>query len=242
MPDAIFAVPRLAAVYDAFDGDRGDLDFYLGVADEFGARSVVDVGCGTGCLALLLASRGRRVVGVDPAAASLAVARGKPGAADVTWILGDATALAPVEADLATMTGNVAQVFLGDDEWLETLRAIAGALRNGGRFVFETRRPERRAWEEWAADTAVKAIDVPGVGRVETWMNVTAVELPFVSFRNTYRFASDGAELTSESTLRFRSRDEVEASLAACGFRVLDVRDAPDRPGREFMFVTERSE
>ncbi|HET9168763.1 MAG TPA: methyltransferase domain-containing protein [Actinospica sp.] len=240
MPDPIFAEPRLAAVYDAFDGPRDDLDFYLAVADEFEARTVVDVGCGTGNLALLLAASGRRVLGVDPANASLDVARSKPGASAVTWLLGDATALPRLGADLATMTGNVAQVFLTDDAWSETLRAIGDALRPGGRFVFETRRPERRAWEEWAADTAPTTRYVPGIGPVEARNEVTAVELPLVSFRSTWRFAGDGAVLTSDSTLRFRTRDEVEASLAACGFRVLDLRDAPDRPGREFMFVTER--
>jgi hypothetical protein len=65
------------------------------------------------------------------------------------------------------------------------------------------------------------------------------VRLPFVSFRHTYRFA-DGTEIASDSTLRFRSREEVEQSLVACGFQVVDVRDAPDRPGREFVFVAER--
>jgi hypothetical protein len=75
---------------------------------------------------------------------------------------------------------------------------------------------------------------------VEQRLELTAVDLPLVSFRNTYRFASDGAVLTSDSTLRFRSRDEVESGLAAHGYRVTDVRDAPDRPGREFMFLAER--
>ena len=241
MPDAIFAHPRLAAVYDAFDGDRGDLDFYLAVADELGARDVVDVGCGTGNLALRLAASGRRVTAVDPAEASLDVARRKPGAADITWIHGDATALPPIGADLAAMTGNVAQVFLTNEEWSRTLDAIGAALRPGGHFVFETRRPERRAWEEWAAQTKPVVIDVPGIGVVEQRLELTAVDLPFVSFRNTYRFTSDGAVLTSDSTLRFRSRDEVESSLAAHGYRVTDVRDAPDRPGREFMFLAERT-
>jgi hypothetical protein len=40
--------------------------------------------------------------------------------------------------------------------------------------------------------------------------------------------------------LRFRSREEVKSSLAAHGYRVVEVRDAPDRPGREFVFIAER--
>lgn len=122
MPDAIFSHPRLAAIYDAFDGDRDDLGLYLDLADELQARSVLDVGCGTGCLALQLAASGRSVVAVDPAEASLRVAKAKPGADQVTWIQGGVSALPTLSLDLAVMTGNVAQVFLGDDEWAHALR------------------------------------------------------------------------------------------------------------------------
>src|SRR5947209_19815088 len=77
MPDAIFAHPRLAPVYDAFDGPRDDLPAYLAIAQELPADRVLDVGCGTGSLAIALARAGRTVVAVDPAAASLDVARAK---------------------------------------------------------------------------------------------------------------------------------------------------------------------
>jgi SAM-dependent methyltransferase len=266
VPDAIFGHPRLAAVYDAFDGPRDDLAAYLSIAGELGAERVLDVGCGTGCLAIVLAETGRTVVGVDPAAACIAVARSKDGSAAVTWIHGDAAAIPAAGADaagadaaaipaagadaaradaagadLAVMTGNVAQVFLTDADWAQVLRAIGAALRPHGYLVFETRRPERRAWEEWAADTAPVTLDVPGIGPVEQRRQVTAVNLPLVSFRYTYTFLADGAVITSDSTLRFRSRDELESSLAAEGYRVLDVREAPDRPGREFVFITERT-
>ena len=239
MPDAIFAHPRLAAVYDAFDGHRDDLDAYLALADELSAGTVLDVGCGTGSLAVLLAASGRTVVAADPAEASLTIAKAKAGAAKVRWIHGDATALPPLSADLAVMAGNVAQVFLTDDEWEQTLRGIGAALRPGGHLAFETRRPEYRAWQEWVADTAPVTLHVPGSGTVEQRREVTQVNLPFVSFRYTYRF-DDGAVVTSDSTLRFRSREEAESSLAAHGYRVVEVRDAPDRPGREFVFIAAR--
>jgi SAM-dependent methyltransferase len=238
MPDAIFAHPRLAAVYDAFDGPRDDLPAYLAIAQELNAGRVLDVGCGTGSLAIALARAGRTVLAVDPAAASLAIARAKDEEGTITWIRGDATAAPPACADLAMMTGNVAQVFLTDEDWAQTLQAIATALRRPGHLVFETRRPERQAWKEWAAGAAPVTLDVPGAGPVEHRGEVTAVDLPYVSFRDTYTFGADGAVITSESTLRFRGHDEVAASLAAAGYRILDVREAPDRPGREYVFIT----
>jgi ubiquinone/menaquinone biosynthesis C-methylase UbiE len=66
---------------------------YAALIEEFGARTVLDVGCGTATFACLLVARGIEVVGVDPATASLEVARAKPGADRVRWIHGDATML-----------------------------------------------------------------------------------------------------------------------------------------------------
>lgn len=235
--DALFARPRLADVYDALDPDRGDLDAYVAMVEEFGAASVVDLGCGTGTLACLLAERGISVVGVDPAAASLAVARRKPAAEKVRWVHGDASAAAGLDVDLVTMTGNVAQVFVDDEEWHATLEAIRAALGLGGRLALETRDPARRAWEEWNRAATWQRVDVPGVGEVESWIDLTEVTLPLVSFRTSFVFHADGAVLTSDSTLRFRDRTEVAASLRDAGFVIEDVRDAPDRPGRELVFL-----
>jgi len=95
VPDAIFAEQRLADLYDALDPARSDLDAYLAVADELNARSVLDIGCGTGTFACLLAERGRAVTGIDPAAASLHVARRKAFAEQVRWLHGEVESLPP---------------------------------------------------------------------------------------------------------------------------------------------------
>jgi SAM-dependent methyltransferase len=238
MVDALFELPRLAALYDVLESGRGDLVHYAALVPEFDARRVLDVGCGTGELACLLAKDGVEVIGVDPAAASLEVAKGKQYADRVRWIHGDATTLPELQVDLAVMTGNVAQVFLTTEDWSATLNGIHAALKPGGRFVFETRDPARRAWEEWTRPAVNEVHRLPNGETVEHWNELTNVDLPYVSFRHTYVFSSDGAVVTSDSTLWFRQRDEVAESLEAAGFAVDDVRDAPDRPGKEFVFVS----
>jgi SAM-dependent methyltransferase len=234
-PDPAFADPRLACLYDDLDDDRSDLDAYVAVADEVSARSVIDVGCGTGSLAVRLAASGMDVVGVDPASASLDVARAKPHADRVTWVNGDATALVglSLSADLAVMTGNVAQVFVADEDWVATLEAVRSSLRPRGWFVFETRRPEVRDWERWeVAPTRVSLRD----GRiVVVSRSVTKVALPLVTFESATEVG--GEVVRSVSTLRFRERSEIEDDLAQHGFEVVDVRDAPDRPGKELVFI-----
>lgn len=240
VPDAIFDHPRLAAVYDHLDGHRDDLEPYLAMAEEFGAERVLDLGCGTGVLALELAERGYRVVGVDPAVGSLDVARSKPGAAAVRWVHGVAADAAHERADLVLMTGNAAQAITDPADWHATLDAVSNILLPGGRFVFETRDPARRAWEAWTDEQSRVTRGIDGVGDVESWVELTDVALPLVSFRWTFVFGSDGAELTSDSTLRFRSEQEVREQLTQHGFVVDEVRDAPDRPGREWVFVARK--
>jgi ubiquinone/menaquinone biosynthesis C-methylase UbiE len=121
MASAIFEEPRIAQLYDPLNPDRSDLDAYLAMSKEFGARCVLDIGCGTGTLACLLADRGIEVTAVDPSATSLEIDRAKDGPGRVRWVHGDSTTLPPLQEDMVTMTGNVAQVFLTDAEWSATL-------------------------------------------------------------------------------------------------------------------------
>jgi SAM-dependent methyltransferase len=241
MPDDIFEHPRLTAIYDALiDPDRSDLDVYVAVADELGAQGVLDVGCGTGTFALMLADRGLEVTGVDPAGGSLRVARAKDGAERVRWIHGDTTALPPLQVDLATMTGNVAQAIVDGTDWERTLQEVRAALRPGGCLVFETRDPADRAWQRWNRTESYRVAELKGVGVVESWVELTDVSEPLVSLRHTWVFAVDGEVVTSDSTLRFRDRDELQATLKSHGYRVDEIRGAPDRPGRELVFFARR--
>jgi SAM-dependent methyltransferase len=239
--DAIFNERRLVDIYDPLHPDRSDLEPYLALIHEFGVRSVLDIGCGTGTFACLLAQLGKEVTGIDPATASVEVARRKPGADRVRWLVGEATTLPPLAVDLVTMTGNVAQVFLTDEDWVAALRAAHGALRPGGLLVFEVRDPARQEWTEWNRAQTSRRIAIPEVGAVESWVEVTDTDLPLVSFRWTFVFENDGVTLVSNSTLRFRSQAEIGESLRAASLDIDDVRDAPDRPGREFVFITRRT-
>lgn len=144
--------------------------------------------------------------------------------------------LPPLRVSLVTMTGNVAQVFLDDQEWASTLGAARAALRPNGYLVFAVRDPGREAWREWTREQSHRRLELSAAGLVETWVELVDVSVPLVSFRTTFVF-DDGVWLTSDSTLRFRSEAEISASRRTAGFTVVDPRDAPDRPGREFVFL-----
>lgn len=237
MPDEIFDNPRLAEIYDAFDGQRIDLEPYLVIAKEFKPKSILDIGCGTGSLACLLSSHKFETTGVDPAQASLEIARSKPYADDVTWVLGDSGNIPDKTYDMAFMTGNVAQVFTTDESWNKNLTAIHGHLNPNGHLIFETRNPDKKAWFEWTKEKTYKRINIPNIGFVSGWCNVESVSDNLVSFVWTYEFETDGYVLKSKSTLYFRGREEIIKSLEQLGYVIKEIHDAPDRPELEFVFI-----
>jgi len=219
MRHAEFEDPRLVAVYDATCPWSRDDDFFVSVVEEAGsAQRVLDLGCGTGRLALGLAARGHTVTGVDPALASLAAARAKPGAARVTWVEGTSAVLSDATFDVALMTSHVAQFFVADDEWTATLADLHRALVPGGRLTFDARDPDDRGWERWPAAWD-RTVALPSGGTVRQSVEVTHVDGGVVSHTIRYRF-DDGTELASEATLRFRSEGELRRSLTGAGFTV----------------------
>jgi SAM-dependent methyltransferase len=206
--DDLFEHPRLAAIYDALESDRSDLEVYAAIADELGARRVLAVGCAIGTFCLLLAERGREVtVSIRPTG-SLAVARAKPGSERVNFVHGSARALPPMQVDLPTRTGNVSQAIVHPTDWEGTLRGIKDALRPGGDLVFETRDPASRAWLEWNRAATQQITEIEGVGAVQTWVEVIDVSGPLVTFRGTYVFASrTGFDLALDTSFPRARRD-----------------------------------
>ena len=137
----------------------------------------------------------------------------------VHWICGDAGRLGTPDADLAIMTGHVAQFLVTDESWHDALTALRVALRPGGRLAFESRNPGAREWEGWTREARRSVVD-PAAGRVDTWSEVYDVEDGIVSYANHYAFAATGEELVSTMQLRFRTVDELTRSLADAGFAV----------------------
>ena len=215
-----FSEDDAAAVYDVTNPWRPD----PGTSDAFyteyatAAGSVLDVGCGTGQMRHLLRERGHhgRLAGIDPDAAALRRARRRP---DIEWLEGPAADIPwRGEFELATMANNAFQCLVTDGDIAASLTAVRAALTGGGRFVFETRHPQARAWEAWAAaEPAPFRYD----GReLLSWWTVESADGGVVTFTETVGEPGRTPLRTDRATLRFLGVDPLNEALRRAGFAV----------------------
>ena len=218
-----FTEDDVAAIYDlqnAWQPKPGSSD---AVHTDFAmqARSVLDVGCGTGQMLHYLRDSGHtgRLAGIDPDTAALRRARVRSFDVPVEWVEGTAADIAwKHEFELATMASNAFQCLIDDEEIRASLAAIHGALVTGGRFVFETRHPQARAWEDWAS-AEPEQVDYAGRALVMSW-RIEAVADGVVTMTETTS-EPDGTVLhVGRGKLRFLDPATLNALLADAGFAV----------------------
>lgn len=216
MTDDPYRDAELVELYDVDNPAGEDHAYYRALAEEVGARSIIDLGCGTGLLTRALARAGRTVIGVDPSRTMLNHARRQPGSESVTWIHGDASVL-PRDgaADLAICTGN-AIMHVSPQELPGTLESLAAALRPGGTLSFESRNPSNRSWERWTPQlTYTERLTL--VGQLREWLQVTDVREGRVVF-DAHNVFPDGEDRVYTSILFFRSAKEFQRELELAGF------------------------
>jgi SAM-dependent methyltransferase len=140
---------RVAARYDESSADMFDpavvdpvVDFLEGLA---GDGAALELGIGTGRIALPLARRGVRVHGIDLSEAMVARLRAKPGADEIGVTIGDfATTRVEGTFSVAYLVFNTINNLTTQDEQVACFQNVAAQLEPGGCFVVEVGVPDLR--------------------------------------------------------------------------------------------------
>ncbi|MET9250932.1 class I SAM-dependent methyltransferase [Nonomuraea sp. NPDC003709] len=115
------------------------------LADLAGPGAALELGIGTGRIALPLSRRGVRVHGIELSPAMVAQLRAKPGGGNIGVTIGDfATTRAGGTFTLAYLVRNTITNLTTQEEQVECFRTVAAQLEPGGRFVIEVYVPELR--------------------------------------------------------------------------------------------------
>jgi SAM-dependent methyltransferase len=185
---------------------------------------VLDLGCGTGRVAIRLAQRGHRVTGIDlePAFLDEAQRRARARGAEIETVVADARSFDLGRVfDLVLAPMQLVQLFRGSEERLEMLQAAARHLRPGGLFAGALMELEGEA----VADEYVPP--VPDMREVDGWVYSSqpvglrpvdgGAAISLDRLRTTV--APDGARKSASSEIRLEllSPDEFEEEVAAAG-------------------------
>lgn len=155
---------RIAEVYDDWYEERLDpastVDFPTSLAQ--GGRAL-ELGIGTGRVAIPLAQRGVEVHGIDASEAMLARLRAKPGGADIPVTIGDFTDV-PVSGQFQLIYVPFTTFFAlpSQEHQLRCMRRVAELLEPDGRFVVDAFVPDLTRYSDNQSTTTVQA----GVGHV----------------------------------------------------------------------------
>jgi len=206
----VSAYDRIARLYDPWSVSVvEDVDFYVGEAMRSGGP-VLELGVGTGRIAVPIAQAGVRVVGVDSSEGMLAIAREAAAAAGVEVDLrfGDLRD-PPVDEEFALVVIPFRTLLhmQTDDDRRAALHAVRSRLKDGGRFVFDVFTPGA----DDIADTHGRWLErEPGIFERADWDEAARTLV--------LRVSGDGAE--AELSLAWLPIERWRELLAEEGFAV----------------------
>ena len=204
MPDDYFG-EAVAARYDESSADMfapavADpvVDF---LADLAGQGAALELGIGTGRIALPLARRGIRVHGIDLSEAMVARLRAKPGAEQVTVTIGDfATTTVDGRFSVAYLVFNTIMNLTTQDGQVACFQNVAAQLEPGGCFVIEVMVPALqrlppgetvRAFDLTATHLGFDEYEVASQGLISHHYTVVDDKLELVSMPFRYVWPSE---------------------------------------------------
>ena len=229
----------IAELYDPWSRSvTEDVGFYVAESRKSGG-TVVELGVGTGRIAIPIAEKGKRVIGVDSSREMIAACRRRAEAADVAELLdlrlGDLRNPPLDEQVPLVICPFRSYLHLADDgERIEALEAARASLVPGGRLIFDVFAPK----PDDIAETHGRWLErEPGIYERAHWDEDA----------RTLTLSVRGPEGKGAATmsLAWISRDEWQELLEEAGFAVEAVYGwfdrTPYRDGEDMIFVARRT-
>ena len=199
--------------YHGISAVDATVDLLAGLAAEFGELPVLELGVGTGRLAIPLAARGVQVVGLDSSAAMLSKLAGKEEGRSVRAVLGDMVDDQP--------DGPFAVVFVAYNTFFNLLSearqqscfaAVSQRLAPGAAFVIEAFVPEPQP----GSSVVVRSMTADSVV-----LSITTHDVASQTAQGQYiSFSATGGVQMRPWAIRYATVEQIDSMAEASGFRL----------------------
>lgn len=210
-----------ADVYDDWYGDVSDIDATVaGVVGLAEGKPVLELGVGTGRIAIPLAATGLEVVGVDASPAMLRGLAAKPGAASVRSVEAD-MASPPVEAGHFSVAFAAFNTFFNlttESDQRRCVASLAVALRTGGCVAIEGFVPPTTGMADGGVSLRMAAPD-------QVILSVSDHDAESQSIAGRHIDISPAGVVSRPWRLHYRTPAQLDALFASEGF-TLERRNA----------------
>jgi methyltransferase family protein len=244
MPEDYFG-EAVAARYDESTGEQFEPAVIVATADFLaelaGSGAALELGIGTGRIAVPLAQRGVRVSGIDLSEAMVARLRAKPGGEPIEVAIGDfATTRVEGEFTLAYLVFNTINNLTTQDAQVACFQNAAAHLVSGGCFVVEVGVPQLqrlppgetvRPFHVSTERLGFDEYDVVGQGLVSHhhWLRDGMWEAASIPFRYVWPAELDLMARLAGMTLRDRFGDWNREPFTAASRKHVSVWEKPGR-------------
>ena len=231
-----------AEIYDSvYSYVTDDIPFYVDEARRSGGP-VLELGCGTGRVAIPIAEAGRDIVGLDSSEAMLSIARSKvqrlaPGSGSLSLVNGDMREFSlghKFQLVIIPFRGFLALLTVEDQ--VRTLDEIKRHLAPGGRLIFNIFVPDLNMLvQEGDVSYHFRDVTDPGTGtRMVLWHqssydNYNQIINARTMVEELDQEGAVGRRLYRDFQLRYAHRWEMHHLLRKCGYEVLDLFGDFDR-------------
>ena len=185
---------------------------------------VVDVGCGTGNVALIAARAGAQVTAVDPAPRLLDVTRALAASEGlgIQLLPGEAAALPLPDASFDAVLSNFAAIFA--PEPAAAVAEMVRVLAPGGRIVFSAWLPGGAIGRvnATASDLVRRALGAPEPPAPFPWHDQAALAALFAAHGMTTTIEQHGIVFTGASPAAYLEAERTSHPLAIAAFEVLE--------------------
>jgi len=211
--DAATYGDRMADFYDELPTHPADADVAARcLANLAEGGPALELGIGTGRLALPLAGQGVAVSGIDASAAMVARLRAKPGGADIPVAIGDFADLGvDGRFSLIFVVYNTFFSLLDADTQRGCIERVADQLVPGGRFVIEAFVPDPGRFERG------QHLEVRHVGVDSAVVSVSRHDAPTQRVDSLLVRLADGGVRTWPAHIRYSYPDELDQMADGAG-------------------------